>query len=174
MEYDSFGVGNHGQGGSQQFYRHPHHSHHPHKPLLDRVGAMNLNDRMSNNSSPIPDLTRSDPTYPSSSFGNTSGGFRQGGFQNDNFSRPASKVSNRSHAQPPYLRPNSTNSFRSNGSSFQSNPYRPRRNDGFYPKYSHDGKTNVGSYPVYVYPTSMTASVLNPDMKMYSSQPAYR
>lgn len=129
MEYDSFGVGH---GGS---HYHPQHN----KPLLDRVEAMNLNGRYNNNSSPMPDLTRSDPPP---SFGRG-----RGGYNNDSFSRPASRMSNRSYNQQPYARPHSSNSFRSNG-SFQSNGYRPRGNDGFYPKYTHDGKTNVGSYPV--------------------------
>jgi len=146
MEYDSFGVGQGGQGGSS-------HYRHPHKPLIDRVGQMNINDRYSNNSSPMPDLTRSDPAYPPSSSGGGSGpGPGRGGgfFANDTFSRPASRMSNRSYNPQPYARPNSQNSFRSNGSfrSNNGNGYRPRGNDGFYPKYSHDGKTNVGSYPM--------------------------
>lgn len=142
MEYDSFGVGNQHQGGWALQGR----NNYPHKPLIDRVGAMNLNDRMSNNSSPMPDLTRSDP---SSSFSGPSGGSRGGfgGGGDNTFSRPNSRMSNRSYNQAPYARPYSSNSFRSSG-SFQSNGFRPRGRDGFYPKYNPDSKTNIGSYPV--------------------------
>lgn len=144
MEYNPFNGGGHNHGFHQGNPLPPQYrSNHPHhkQPLIDRVGAMNLNDRMSNNSSPMPDLTRSDP---STSFNSGSG---RGGFGGDNFSRPNSRMSNRSYNQPPYARPNSSNSFRSNG-SFQSNGFRPRGRDGFYPKYNPDSKTNVGSYPV--------------------------
>lgn len=142
MEYDSLGVGYHKPGGS--------HYRRDDKPLIDRIGPISVSDRMSDTSTTLPDLTRSAPAYAPSSSGSFSAevaGFG-GGFANDSFSRPASRMSSRSYNPQPYARPHSSNSYRSNTGSQQSNGLRPRKKDGFYPKYSHDGKTNVGSYPV--------------------------
>lgn len=140
--------------------------------LADRLGGMDLNGnhRPYHDTSSIPDLTRSDPSHSFSNGGNTSfgrgqgsNGWGNGGNNNfqargDHFSRPSSRMSNRGGGWggQPYARPASAQSFRSNNSfnSFNNSNggfnggFRSRQRDGFYPKYEHGSKQNVGSYPM--------------------------